>query len=136
MALFYNSFSPSLLHHPSHLCRQFLCAKASLSSSSHESKAQQSASSGTSAATAPSSSTSFVESRPPDPAFNYAIANPNGSPLVRFVRATESFIEKALTVYDRSITYCLGSAGHLPELGFRSARSCTSSYASVSARSQ
>ncbi|XP_052726897.1 RNA polymerase sigma factor sigD, chloroplastic isoform X2 [Vigna angularis] len=96
MALCNSFFAPSLLHRPSRLPRQFLCAKASLSSSSHESKAQQSVSSGTSAATAPSSSTSFVESRPPDPAFNYTLANPNGSPLVRFVRATESSIERVI----------------------------------------
>jgi len=108
MALFCNSFSfvaPSLLHRPSHLPRQFLCANASLSSSSHESKAQQSVPSATSAATAPSSSTPFVESRPPDPAaFNYALANPNGNPIVKLVRATESSIERVFLRF--SLFFC------------------------------
>ncbi|QCD95603.1 Uncharacterized protein family UPF0114 [Vigna unguiculata] len=112
MALVCNSFfSPSLLHRPSHLPRRFLCAKASVSSSSHESKAQQSVSSATSATTAPSPSTPFVESRPPDPAFNYALANPNGSPLVRFVRATESSIERV--IFDFRFLALLAVAGSL-----------------------
>lgn len=41
-------------------------------------------------------STPFVEtpSRPPESGFNYALANPNGNPLVRFVRSSESSIER------------------------------------------
>ncbi|CAJ1958889.1 unnamed protein product [Sphenostylis stenocarpa] len=62
----------------------------------HESKAQQSVSSATSAATSPSLSTPFVDSGPPDPAFKYALPNPNGNPLVRFLRATESSIERVI----------------------------------------
>lgn len=100
MALFCNSFSffsPSLLHPPSHLRRQFSSPKASLSSSSHESKPPQTVSSATSAATSPSSS------RPPDPDFNYALASPNGSPLLRFVRATESSIERVFSLFFSNI---------------------------------
>ncbi|KAH1211170.1 hypothetical protein GmHk_15G045313 [Glycine max] len=90
MAL-YSFFSPSLLYPPSHIPRRLFCPKASLSSSSPESKASQSVSSATSTTTSPTPS---VESRPPDPAFNYALTNPNGNPIVRIVRATESSIER------------------------------------------
>ncbi|CAN1813876.1 hypothetical protein LINPERHAP1_LOCUS26986 [Linum perenne] len=39
----------------------------------------------------------FVESsRNSDSDFNYALANPNGNPVVRFVRSTESKIERAI----------------------------------------
>ncbi|KAK8469228.1 hypothetical protein PHAVU_005G023200 [Phaseolus vulgaris] len=94
MALFCNSFSffsPSLLLHPR---PHFSSPKASLSSSSHESKSPQTVSSATSAAT--SAATAPSSSRPPDPDFNYALASPNGSPLLRFVRATESSIERVI----------------------------------------
>ncbi|KAL5160107.1 hypothetical protein HKD37_15G044317 [Glycine soja] len=92
MAL-YSFFSPSLLYPPSHIPRRLFCPKASLSSSSPESKASQSVSSATSTTTSPTPS---VESRPPDPAFNYALTNPNGNPIVRIVRATESSIERVI----------------------------------------
>ncbi|RDY04285.1 hypothetical protein CR513_12004 [Mucuna pruriens] len=96
MALYSNSFfSLSVFHRPSRLPPRIFCHNASLSSSSPESKAPQSVSSATSTTTTPSS-TPFVESRPPDPAFNYALPNPNANPLVRLVRATESSIERVI----------------------------------------
>lgn len=95
MAL-YSFFSPSLLYPPSHIPRRLFCPKASLSSSSPESKASQSVSSATSTTTSPTPS---VESRPPDPAFNYALTNPNGNPIVRIVRATESSIERVFLYF-------------------------------------
>ncbi|CAA2967934.1 uncharacterized protein LOC111411691 isoform X1 [Olea europaea subsp. europaea] len=45
----------------------------------------------------PSIKSSFVDSsKPPDKAYNYALANPNGNPVVRFVQSTESSIERAI----------------------------------------
>lgn len=99
---------PSLalpIHRHSHLPRRVSYPKASLSSSSPESKASPSSHtppSGPSATTTPtsssSSSTPFVESRPPDPDFNYALANPNGNLVVRMFRSTESSIERVCCV--------------------------------------
>jgi hypothetical protein len=67
-----------------------------LSSSSPDSKAPSSSSS--SPQSVPSSNTTtsipYVESRPPEPAFNYAFANTNGNPLAGMVRNTESTIER------------------------------------------
>ncbi|KAL2330755.1 hypothetical protein Fmac_018336 [Flemingia macrophylla] len=89
MAVSSNSFffTPSLFHRPcpSHIRRRNYCPNASLSASSPE---PQSVSSTTSTAATPSSS--------PDPTFNYALANPNGNPLLRIVRATESSIERVI----------------------------------------
>jgi hypothetical protein len=66
-----------------------------LSSSSPDSKAPSSSSSSQSV---PSSNTTtsipYVESRPTEPAFNYAFANTNGNPLAGMVRNTESTIER------------------------------------------
>ncbi|KAK7323243.1 hypothetical protein VNO77_26708 [Canavalia gladiata] len=92
MALYTSSF----FHPPSLLHRRIFYPNASLSSSSSfspESKASQSLPSET---TTSSSSTPFVESRPPEPPFNHALANPNGNPVVRIVRATESSIERVI----------------------------------------
>ncbi|XP_061366140.1 uncharacterized protein LOC133309400 [Gastrolobium bilobum] len=93
---------PSLflhIHRPSNNTRRVSYPNASLSSSaspSPESKASSSPSSVPSATSTSSSSTPFVESGPHEPAFNYALANPNGNPVLRIVRATESTIERAI----------------------------------------
>lgn len=112
MALYCHTFlspsTPSLSLHihqrPSHLLpRRVSYPNASLSSSSSpESKASsspQSVPSSTTTTTTPSSSTPFVESRPPEPPFNYALANPNGNPILRMVRNTESSIERVFWSY-------------------------------------
>ncbi|KAJ1409018.1 hypothetical protein SESBI_23039 [Sesbania bispinosa] len=106
MALYYHTItSPSLsslslnIHRPSHLPRRVVsypnASLSSSSSSSPESKASSSPPQSVPSATT-SSSTPFVESRPPEPAFNYALSNPNGNPAVRIVRATESSIERII----------------------------------------
>jgi hypothetical protein len=71
-----------------------------LSSSSPDSKAPSSSSSPP-PQSVPSSTTStpYVESRPHEPAFNYAFANTNGNPLVGMVRNTESTIERVFWLY-------------------------------------
>ncbi|KAK7271566.1 hypothetical protein RJT34_27574 [Clitoria ternatea] len=86
-------FSPSLLHLPppssSHRVKSHTTvASLSASSSSHEFKAS-------SPQSVPSTKTA-VDSRPPDPAFNYALPNPNGNPIVGIFRATESTIERVI----------------------------------------
>ncbi|GAU38924.1 hypothetical protein TSUD_119900 [Trifolium subterraneum] len=60
-------------HRSSYLPHRVSCTKASLSSSSSDSKAPT------------SSPPQSVPSRPPEPAFNYAFANTNGNPLIRMV---------------------------------------------------
>ncbi|KAF3437340.1 hypothetical protein FNV43_RR20093 [Rhamnella rubrinervis] len=59
------------------------------------------------------SSTPFVEtpSRSPESGFNYALASPNGNPLVRFVRSTESSIER--TIFDFRFLALLAVGGSL-----------------------
>ncbi|KAE9621453.1 hypothetical protein Lal_00042134 [Lupinus albus] len=73
-------------------------SSSSNSSSSHESKVsplapQQGVPSTTSTS---SSSTPFVDSTHSKPHFNYALANPNGNPLFKFMRSTESSIERII----------------------------------------
>ncbi|KAJ9174546.1 hypothetical protein P3X46_013182 [Hevea brasiliensis] len=87
---------PTPIRRPIMISRRLLCPLATLSSSSPES-----ASASASTRTHDSSktpSTPFVESsRPHDSSFNYARANPTGSsPFVRFVRSTESDIERVI----------------------------------------
>ncbi|XP_027341374.1 uncharacterized protein LOC113854541 [Abrus precatorius] len=97
----YSFISPSLFHPPLHFPRRMshpnaFASLSSSSSSSAESKSSQSVPSTAAATSNTSSSTPFVESRPPDPGFNYALTNPNGNPIVRIVRATESSIERVI----------------------------------------
>lgn len=79
--------TPYSLHinRSSHLPHRVSFTKASLSSSSSDSKA-------------PSSQQS-VPSRPTEPAFNYAFNNTNGNPLVRMVQNTESSIERVFWLF-------------------------------------
>ncbi|GAU38923.1 hypothetical protein TSUD_119890 [Trifolium subterraneum] len=89
--------TPSLSFHinrSSHLPRRVSYTNASLSSSP-DSKAP---SSSPQSVPSPNTTTSipYVESRPPEPAFNYAFANTNGNPLVGMVRNTESTIERVI----------------------------------------
>ncbi|OAY44845.1 uncharacterized protein LOC110618543 [Manihot esculenta] len=88
---------PIPIHRPITNPRRLLCPFATLSSSS----SPESAPAPASARIHDSSknpSTPFVESsRPHDSSFNYAIANPTGgNPFVRFVRSTESNIERVI----------------------------------------
>ncbi|KAK7243420.1 hypothetical protein RIF29_38216 [Crotalaria pallida] len=101
MALYCYAFisPPSLslpINRSSHLPRRVsYYTNASLSSSS--SSPPPTPSQGVPSATSTSSSsTPFVESTPPEPAFNYAFANPNGHPLYKFLRSTESSIERVI----------------------------------------
>ncbi|CAI8596108.1 unnamed protein product [Vicia faba] len=77
-------------HRSSHLPLRVSHINASLKSS--DSKAPSSTSSQQSVP----SSTPYVESRPHEPAFNYAVANTNGNPLLRMVQNTESSIERVI----------------------------------------
>ncbi|XP_040994830.1 uncharacterized protein LOC121241211 isoform X1 [Juglans microcarpa x Juglans regia] len=74
----------------------YACLSSSPSSSSRESK-----SSPPSEPRLPSTSSSskhFVvePSTPSDSGINYALANPNGNPVARFIRSTESSVERAI----------------------------------------
>ncbi|OMP06179.1 hypothetical protein CCACVL1_01687 [Corchorus capsularis] len=73
---------------------------ATLSSSSSEPSSPPPTAPPAVAAPTPSKSKAFIESsRPHDSSsFNYALANPNGNPVARFARSTESNIEK--TIFD------------------------------------
>lgn len=93
--------TPSLslhIHSSTHLPHRVSYTNASLSSSSssNDSKAPSSSLSVPSSTT----STPYVESRPPEPAFNYAYANSNGNPLVRMVRNIESTIERVFLSFN------------------------------------
>ncbi|KAJ7949243.1 putative Structural constituent of ribosome [Quillaja saponaria] len=69
-------------------------ASLSSSPSSPESKASSPSENRVSSTTSP---TPFAESsRSPNSGFNYALANPNGNPIVRIVRSTESTIERVI----------------------------------------
>ncbi|CAI9781680.1 unnamed protein product [Fraxinus pennsylvanica] len=69
--------------------------RPSSSSSSHESSSATQNEDLKSAK--PSIKAPFVESsKPPDKAYNCALANPNGNPVVRFVQSTESSIERVI----------------------------------------
>ncbi|KAL2536712.1 uncharacterized protein Fot_18181 [Forsythia ovata] len=69
--------------------------RSSSLSSSHESSSATQSENLKSAKT--SIKAPFVESsKPPDKAYNYALANPNGNPVVRFFQSTESSIERAI----------------------------------------
>ncbi|KAK7835556.1 hypothetical protein CFP56_023422 [Quercus suber] len=90
---------------------------ASLSSSpspSSESKASSPTKESTIlSSTTTSSSKPFVveTSRPPDSNLNYAIANPIGSPIFRFVKGAESNIER--TIFDFRFLALLAVGGSL-----------------------
>lgn len=88
---------PIPIHRPITNPRRLLCPFATLSSSSSPESAPAPASARIHDSTK-NPSTPFVESsRPHDSSFNYAIANPTGgNPFVRFVRSTESNIERVL----------------------------------------
>ncbi|XP_022898016.1 uncharacterized protein LOC111411691 isoform X2 [Olea europaea var. sylvestris] len=89
LCLCISSHSPRTRSSPS------LASLPSSSSSSHESSSVTQNENLKSAK--PSIKSSFVESsKPPDKAYNYALANPNGNPVVRFVQSTESSIERAI----------------------------------------
>ena len=86
---------PRSVHRPLNLRRKICVVSASslTSSSSPESKGP---SSGVPSATSSSSSSSapFVESK----GLNYAVASPNGnSPFIRFLRSSESSIERVIS---------------------------------------
>ncbi|XP_043693401.1 uncharacterized protein LOC122643895 [Telopea speciosissima] len=84
------------LHHPQRSHRRFSFQVDALSSSSSSSPEYSPTESVTSSST-PVTKKPFLEtSLPPKPSFNYALANPNGSPVVRFVHLAESSIEKAI----------------------------------------
>ncbi|CAJ2639100.1 uncharacterized protein LOC123915818 [Trifolium pratense] len=101
----YNFITPSIpslslhTHRSSYLPHRVSCTKASLSSSSSDSKAST------------SSPQQSVPSRPPEPAFNYAFANTNGNPLLRMVQNTESSIERV--IFDFRFLALLAVAGSL-----------------------
>lgn len=80
-------------HRSSKLSLRVSHINASLSSS--DSKAPSSSSSPQSVP----SSTPYVESKPHEPAFNYAFANTNGNPLLRMVQNTESSIERVFWLF-------------------------------------
>ncbi|KAI4333085.1 hypothetical protein L6164_017935 [Bauhinia variegata] len=82
---------PITLRRPALCCRRILYTHASLSSSSPSPESKASPSTVLSAAA--SSSTPFVESRPPEPNFNYTLANPNGNPIIRVFQSSESSVE-------------------------------------------
>ncbi|XP_054814450.1 uncharacterized protein LOC129314982 [Prosopis cineraria] len=87
---------PLPIQTPFQFRRRSLILRASLSSSSPSSPESKAPSPVVSAATSSSSSTPFVESRSPETNLNYAIANPNGSPFIRFLRSSESSIERII----------------------------------------
>ncbi|GAV75404.1 UPF0114 domain-containing protein [Cephalotus follicularis] len=77
--------------------RRFLCPPVSSASSSTPESSPSQSSNSESIVSSKNPSKHFVESsRPTDSSFNYAIANPNGSPVFRFLRSTESNIERAI----------------------------------------
>ncbi|KAK3017288.1 hypothetical protein RJ639_006392 [Escallonia herrerae] len=76
--------------------RRFAPSLASSKSSSSPSSRPHDASS-SQTETIPASKVPFVESsRPPDNSFNYALGSANGSPVHRFMRFTESSIERVI----------------------------------------
>ncbi|KAK9283076.1 hypothetical protein L1049_011305 [Liquidambar formosana] len=96
MALF-TSFSTAPLsaslsiHHPPRNCKRFHPSFASLSSSSPESSQSE-----TTVSSTPSPKPIVESSRPPSSGLHYAIANPNGNLIARFVRSTEYNIERII----------------------------------------
>lgn len=106
MALSYTFSTPSIPslslhnHHSSKLPLRVSYINASLNSS--DSKAPSSSSS--SSPQSVPSSTPYVESRPHEPAFNYAFANTNGNPLFRMLQNTESSIERVFWSF--FVCYC------------------------------
>lgn len=94
------------VHHSPRNCKRFHPSFASLSSSSPESFQSES--------NKPSKASPkpFVESsRPPDSRVNYALANPNGNPVLRFAQAVESNIERV--IFDFRFLALLAVAGSL-----------------------
>ncbi|KAK6928780.1 Uncharacterized protein family UPF0114 [Dillenia turbinata] len=92
------------LHRPNR--PKTLIPRASVSSSPSESSKRETVVSST------SSSTPYVDSsRPLDPSFNYANPTGIGNPVVRFVRSTESYIER--TIFDFRFLALLAVAGSL-----------------------
>ncbi|CAL5201676.1 unnamed protein product [Lathyrus oleraceus] len=82
-------------HHSSKLPLRVSYINASLNSSDSKAPSSSSSSSSSSPQSVPSS-TPYVESRPHEPAFNYAFANTNGNPLFRMLQNTESSIERVI----------------------------------------
>lgn len=72
-----------------------LFASASASTTpSHESSSSTQSGSVLSSTNSPPKVPFVESSKTPDNGFNYALANPNGNPVVRFVQHTESTIER------------------------------------------
>ncbi|XP_060669964.1 uncharacterized protein LOC132800411 [Ziziphus jujuba] len=88
-------------------------ASLSSSSSSPESKSKSNPPRTETVVSSATSSNPFVEkpSKPPESGFNYALSNPNGNPVVRFVRSTESTIER--TIFDFRFLALLAIGGSL-----------------------
>ncbi|CAL0335157.1 unnamed protein product [Lupinus luteus] len=90
--------SSSHLHNKvSYTTNASLSSSSSSPSSSNESKAASLTPQGvTSATSTSSSSTPFVDSNHAKSGFEYAFANANGNPLFKFIRSTESSIERII----------------------------------------
>ncbi|XP_016469687.2 uncharacterized protein LOC107792026 [Nicotiana tabacum] len=90
------SFSISNLQVPRNYRRLPILLASSSATPSHESSSSTQSGSVLSSTNSPPKVPFVESSKTPDDGFNYALANPNGNPVVRFVQHTESTIERAI----------------------------------------